>query len=159
MAYSQKYVLVHFISPVKDGTQFHMSNWKLHITLADVFAVSRDETSIDKKLATLLSQIKSVKTIAKNESTLGTAKAVLLDKTPQLLKLHTDIVSLLDENGATFNNPEFTRSGFLPHSTIQASGRLHANDELIIDSLSLVDMFPGNNWEQRRVLATFKLKR
>jgi len=158
MTYSQKYALVHFISPVEDGVQFHMSNWLLYTTLADVFAINRHEANIDEKLATLLAQIKPVETSATDDSILGTTQVILLDKTPLLIKLHTDIVSLLEENGATFNNPEFTRTGFLPHSTIQKSGRLHTEDRIIIDSISLVDMFPDNDWEQRRVLATFKMK-
>ena len=158
MAYSQKYALVHFINHAKDGTQFHMSNWLLHITLADVFAINRHETDIDKKLATLLAQIETVETNAMDNSVLGTAQVTLLNKVPPLIKLHTDIVSLLEENGATFNNPEFTLSGFLPHSTIQKSGWLHAGDRVIINSISLVDMFPDNEWKQRRVIATFKMK-
>jgi hypothetical protein len=159
MTYSQKYALVHFISPIEDGTQFHMSDWLLHTTLADVFAINRHETNIDKKLATLLAQVETVETTTMDDSILGTTQVILLDKTPPLMKLHTDIVSLLEENNATFNNPEFTRSGFLPHSTIQKSGRLHTGDKVIIDSISLVDMFPDNDWEQRRVLTTFKMKK
>ena len=134
-----------------------MSDWLLHTTLADVFAINRHKTGIDKKLAMLLAQIEPVETTAMDDSMLGTTQVVLLDKTPPLVKLHTDIVSLLEENNATFNNPEFTRSGFLPHSTIQKSGRLYAGDKITIDSLSLVDMFPDSDWEQRRVLATFKM--
>lgn len=158
MTYSQKYALVHFISPIRDGAQFHMADWPLHTTLADVFAIDRHATDIDKKLATLLAQIKPVETNATDDAALGTTHVVLLDKTPPLVKLHTDIVSLLEENGTVFNNPEFTRNGFLPHSTIQKSGRLQAGDKVFIDSISLVDMFPGGDWEQRRVLATFKMK-
>lgn len=158
MAYSQKYALVHFISALENGTQFHMSDWLLHTTLADVFAINRRETDIDKKLAMLLAQTDHAETSAVDEGILGTTRVMLLDKTPPLIRLHTDIVSLLEENGATFNNPEFTRNGFIPHSTIQKSGQLHAGDKITINSLSLVDMFPNGDWEQRRIIATFKLK-
>jgi hypothetical protein len=159
MNYSQKYALVYFISPIKNGVQFHMSEWPLHITIADVFAIDRHKTDIDAKLAILLTQIKTVETNVTNNTTLGTTPIILLDRKPSLVKLHTDIASLLEENGAVFNNPEFTRDGFLPHSTIQKNGRLRIGDNVTIDSVSLVDMFPDDNWEQRKVLATFKLKR
>ena len=158
MTYSQKYTLVHFTSPIEDGEQFPMSKWPLHTTLADVFAVNRHKTTIDTKLVALLAQIQPVNTSALNDDILGTTPVVLLDKTPPLLKLHTDIVSLLEENDAIFNNPEFTRNGFLPHSTIQKSGRLHASDRITIDSISLVDMFPDDDQMQRKVLTTFKLR-
>ncbi len=159
MAYSQKYALVHFVSPITDGTQFHMSDWLLHTTLADTFAIDRRGTNIDAKLAALLAQTTPVTTTALNESILGTAHVVLLDQTPQLEKLHNDIVSLLEENGVAFNNPEFTHGGFIPHSTIQKSGQLQIGDTITIDTISLVDMFPNNDWQQRKVVATFALQK
>lgn len=158
MIYSQKYVLVHFMQPLRDGVQFHMSEWPLHTTIADVFAIDRTVTNIDTSLAALLSRTAAVETIANEDATLGTTPVVLLSKTPSLITLHTDVISLLEENLAVFNTPEFTRSGFLPHVTIQKGARVYADDKVIIDSISLVDMLPDNDWEQRKVLTTFKLK-
>lgn len=157
MAYSQKYVLAHFISPVKTGESFHMSDWLLHTTLVDVFAIDRHTVDIDTKLTALLGNSDPVTTTAVGDGTLGTTAVVLLDKTSELLELHSKTVSLLKQNGAVFNNPEFTNEGFIPHSTIQKTGRLHIGDSVFIDSISLIDMFPGGDWEQRAVLATFKL--
>ena len=157
MSYSQKYALVHFIPPIHLGTSFHMSDWPVHVTLADVFAVDRHGVGIDEKLARLLAKMEPAHTTARRDTTLGTAPVVLLDRTAPLVALHTAIVDLLEENGATFNTPEFTKDGFLPHSTIQKSGRLHVGDTVVINSISLVDMFPDNDWEQRRVLATFPM--
>ena len=157
MTYSQKYALVHFITPIANGVEFHMSDWPLHVTLADVFAINR--SNLDKALVGFLAQTAPVKTTALSKSTLGTAPVILLDKSPALLKLHADIVSLLGAHGVVFNNPEFTRDGFIPHSTIQKSSRLEIGDEVAVDSLSLIYMFPNNNWEQRRVLATFEMKK
>jgi hypothetical protein len=135
MPYSQKYALVHFISPVADGLQFHMSDWLLHTTLADVFAIDRHNTDIDAKLRALLAQVEPVETNAMSDDVLGTTPVILLDKVPPLIKLHTDIVTLLEENGAVFNNPEFTQEGFLPHSTIQKSAQLNTGDKVTIDSI------------------------
>lgn len=158
MTYSQKYALVHFISPIENEALFHMSEWPLHTTLADVFAINRLQTSIDAKLATMLAQTSTVETAAMDDIILGTTQVVLLDKTPSLVKLHTDIVSLLEKNNAVFNTPEFTKDGFLPHCTLQMSGRLNKGNTVTIDSVSLVDLFPSSDWEQRKVLATFKMK-
>ena len=135
-----------------------MSEWPLHVTLADVFAIDRASTDIDSKLAALLAERDAVETAAVTDSTLGTAPVVLLDKTPPLLRLHADIVSLLEENDVRFNVPAFTKDGFVPHSTIQKSGRLDIGETVIITSISLVDMFPGGDWEQRRVLAAFPIR-
>lgn len=147
MTYSQKYSLVHFIAPVNEGAVFYMSEWPLHATLADVFAIDRAATDITSKLATLIEQIDPIQTVARNDTVLGVTPVTLLKKTLLLARLHEKIISLLEENGATFNTPEFTRDGFLPHTSIQASGRLHKDDTVMIDSLSLIDMFPGGDWE------------
>jgi hypothetical protein len=158
MSYSQKYTLVHFFTPLQDGSEFHMTDWPLHTTLADVFAIDRHETNIDAKLSALASRADVVNVVATDESALGVTPVVLLEKTSSLQQLHDSIVSLLEQSGAVFNNPEFTRDGFLPHSTIQSSGRLQIGDEIRIDSISLIDMFPNNDWQQRKVLATFNFK-
>lgn len=159
MTYSQKYTLTHFTSPTEDGLQFPMSAWPLHITLADTFAIDRQTTDIDAKLTALLSQIDAASTRAAENATLGTTPVVLLEKTPSLLVLHLGIISLLEENGAIFNHPEFTKAGFLPHSTVQKDTRLYAGNHIVIDSISLVDMFPNGDWQQRKIITTFALKK
>ena len=134
-----------------------MTDWPLHTTLADVFAINRHETSIDMKLSALASGAQAVKVAAVADSLLGTTSVVLFEKTAPLQQLHDSIVSLLEQNRATFNTPEFTSDGFLPHSTIQGGDRVQIGDEINIDSISLIDMFPNDDWQQRKVLATFNL--
>lgn len=148
--------MVHFIPSVPSGTLFPMSEWPLHITIADVFAINRQATNINTQLATLLQNTTPAKTQAISDGVLGDTPVVLLASTTSLLTLHTAIVDLLEENGGVFNTPHFTKDGFIPHSTIQKDKRLHIGDALIIDSLTLVDMFPDNDWRQRRVIATLR---
>ncbi|MBI3889802.1 2'-5' RNA ligase family protein [Candidatus Saccharibacteria bacterium] len=155
MTYSQKYCLVHFIKPVQNGMQFHMSEWPLHATLADVFAINRRSSHIDEILASKFSHHPSVKTTAMQGSILGTTHVVLLNKTPELLSLHAEVITILEESDAIFNTPEFNKAGFIPHSTIQQNERVNIGDVLEINSLSLVDMFPDDDWQQRKVLSTF----
>lgn len=154
MSYSQKYTIAHFIHPVTAGYEFHMSAWPLHVTLADTFTIDRQGSSIDTKLAALLRKLPTATTAAKSDTVLGTTAVTLLERTSSLYNLHDSLVSLLEENSATFNNPDFIRSGFLPHCTIQKTARLNAGDQITISSLALVDMFPGGDWQQRRILAT-----
>lgn len=135
-----------------------MADWPPHVTVADVFAIDRRTTDIDTKLAARLAAIAPVVTTVLREATLGTTPVMLLEKTADFKELHESIVQLLEQNGAAFNTPEFVHDGFLPHSTIQKSGRLHQGEQCIIDSVTLVDMFPEGNWQQRRVLATYGLK-
>lgn len=149
--------MVHFISPVAVGVQFHMSEWPLHTTLVDVFAIDRSASNINIKLAQLLEKTDPVTTLATTDTILGTTAVTLLVSTPSLVSLHVAITNLLETNGAAFNTPEFNHDGFLPHSTIQQSGRLLEGDGVTIGSISLVDLFPDGDWQQRKVVATFTL--
>jgi hypothetical protein len=158
MSYSQKYCLVSFIQPINSGAEFNMTDWPLHVTLVDVFAIDRESTNIESELAELLSNQPSVDTFASKESILGTAEVVLLEKTGELINLHTNLIDLLEKNGAIFNSPEFTREGFLPHSTIQKTGKIHVGDKVAINTITFVDMFPNGDWRQRRILNIFKLQ-
>lgn len=158
MTYSQKYCLVHFIEPIDSGAQFHMSSWPLHITVADVFAIDRVKSNVDTALQNLCEQRESVAVTGTEESVLGTTPVTLISTTPKLLELHSDIVTLLEKCGATFNTPAYNKEGFIPHSSIQGDAKMTIGEEITINSLSLIDMFPESDWEQRRVLATFYLR-
>lgn len=40
MHYSHKYTLMQIFQHIDEGDSFHMTEWPLHTTLADVFAVN-----------------------------------------------------------------------------------------------------------------------
>jgi hypothetical protein len=136
-----------------------MNNWPLHVTLSDVFAINHSETYIEDKLRRLLINMSCVDTRATDNVTLGSTDVTLLDRNEDLVILHTNLVDLLLANGALFNTPEFIKEGFLPHCTLQKSRKLNIGDEVQINSLSLIDMFPDKNWQLRKVTCTFKLQR
>lgn len=157
MKYSQKYCIVSFLGARPIGLEFDMSEWPLHITLADVFAIERSATDIDRKIGKLVSDHHVITTVATERAKLGAADVVLVDKTPALARLHDELVSLLESSGAVFNTPDFIRGGFMPHCTVQKSGELHLGETVDIETLALIDMFHGGDWKRRKVLAIFKL--
>lgn len=157
MQYSQKYSLVSFTNPLPIDFEFPMSEWPLHITLADVFAIDLENSGIISKLATFLADQPALRVQATQESKLGDAAVVLVEKSVELNSLHMHIIDLLEENGASFNTPEFNRTGFTPHTTIQDGDRPATGDIFTVSSLSLIDMFPGGDWQQRKVLHNFQL--
>jgi len=156
MRYSQKYCLVAFLEPGDTNTEFEMADWPLHITLADVFAVDAHD-DITRELANLLAEELPVAITVHKEAFLGETKVVLFDKSEVLTRLHNHVIDLLELHGAIFNNPEFIKDGFLPHSTIQGTRRLHDGDVININTISLIDMFPNSDWRLRKVLQNFTL--
>ena len=160
MSYSQKYCLVHFINRQPNHSEFNMNQWPLHITLADVFAISLEQSAFIDKLEIISNKLAPVTVSVENESTLGDQTPVMLfAASPDLLRLHEAIISSIEVDGAIFNHPEFTGIGFIGHSTIQNEQRLQNGETITIDSVSLVDMFSGGDWQRRKVLATFQLSK
>jgi len=158
MHYSQKYCLVSLIKPLAIGTEFDMTDWPLHVTLANVVEIERAKTDIDRKLKELFAVQPVVTTIAGEDASFGTTRVVLLEPNDGLISLHNRLIDLLEANGAVFNSPEYMRAGFVPHCTVQKSGRLHEGDRVTIDKITLVDMFPDQNWQRRKVLNIFTLQ-
>jgi 2'-5' RNA ligase len=139
------------------GAEFEMTDWPLHITLADVFAIDRDNTNIDTKISEALLNQPVFTITARKQTKLGNTDVVLIEKTNELTKLHTLLIDLLESNGAVFNTPTFTRNGFLPHCTIQKSARLQQGEIHEASEVAVIDMFPNGDWKRRKVFNTFKL--
>lgn len=157
MEYSQKYCLVAFLEPVEPGARFSMTEWPLHITIADVFSVSLT-ADLDSDLIDLVQKQPWLELVAGQAGNLGEARVVFVNKTDDFQNFHTKIVGLLDQAGAKFNNPEFTLVGFLPHITINESVQPGQLGKIEVRSVSLIDMFPEGDWRQRKVLRSFDLK-
>lgn len=133
-----------------------MTDWPLHVTLADVFRVQMNN-ELCEKLSDLLRNEHPITITGGKESILGETRVTLLDNSVSLMSLHCKITDLLESYEASFNNPEFTRDGFLPHCTIQETVKLGSGDTVNINTVSLIDMFPRDNWMQRQVLESFRL--
>ncbi len=161
--YSQKWTIVTFLQPVAEGTQYAMQDWPPHVTLADVFAVDIDRANLLEKLSGLAAHTQSFRTAAQQNTQLGNPNSpvdvTLLEKNDALASLHNSLIRLLEENGAVFNTPEYTRQGFLPHITVRSKNFLPAGEQILIGSFSVIDMFPDNDWQQRKVVATYDLKK
>ena len=156
MMYSQKYCLAAFLNNVKNGHQFHMSEWPPHITLVDVFAVN-DLGSTTNTIEHSLKGFEPFDVTVLSDSVLGETSVTLLDRSEQIVKLHTTLIDTIEAIGGVCNMPAFTRTGFLPHITIRQVSQLNEGDTAHISSICLVDMFPGGDWRQRKVIATWHL--
>lgn len=113
-----------------------------------------------EKLTELLSTHAQATSIAEEDRAFGDdrqVQVVLLKKTDSLIKLHYDVIALLEQGGWKPNDPQFAKEGFLPHSTVQSHARLDKGDEVLFNNLSIVDFLPDNDPYQRKLLATIKI--
>ena len=154
VVYSQKYTIVQFFQQIDEGETFAMADWPLHTTLADVFAINITDELMSNVQRYINTQ-PMAKTYIKSEATLGTTNVWLLENTTELQNIHTTLVGILNKHGVIFNNPEFTASGYIPHITKQAHASMNLGDAVIVNTWSLVDMFPDGNWQNRTVTKHF----
>lgn len=157
----QKYVIVKFLEPVADGTEFDAKHWPLHVTLASNFVIDRKGVGLFEKLTTLASTEKGITATAGQDDSFGPQKQVhvtTLVMTPALKQLHTHIIALLKDLGATFDEPQYQEAGYRAHATVQIDNRLHEHDVVTIDELTVVDMFPHSDIERRKTMQTFRLQ-
>jgi 2'-5' RNA ligase len=155
--FTQKYVLVHTIKDLPDGYEYSMADWPLHVTLADVFSIQGDYKDLLRELRECLDGRRPVKAKVIGDEWFGCNKDVhvkLIGKTSDLQKLHETVLGILVGYGAVFNNPEYTKEGFRPHSTVQKTENLEIGDYVVFDSITLIDMYPDGNPYRRRVLGT-----
>lgn len=157
--FTQKYTIIQLFEDVPEGTQFSTSSWPLHATIADTYAIDWDVQTMIEKLTELLSSHASATSVVEDDGFFGDERQVqvaLLRKTDDLIKLHHDVIELLEQGGWKPNDPQFAKEGFLPHSTVQKHARLNKGDKVAFNALTIIDMFPGEDPYRRKVIKTIK---
>lgn len=156
----QKYVLVSLLEKLDEGTEFPATNWPLHVTLASNFIVDWESTNLFEKLSALLANRQSFEITVGDDEYFGPQKQVhvtLLNMNSEIRSLHNDVIALLKECGATFDEPQYLEEGFRAHATVQLQARLHKGDAVNIEELTIIDMFPHNDINKRKILRTIKI--
>lgn len=161
MGSMQKYCLVKLLEKLDEGAEFTAINyWPLHTTLASNFIVDWESTDLLNKLSDVLSNIKPVSVSAGEDEFFGgerKTQVTVLDMNEELMSLHKQIIKTLKEAGAIFDEPQYNEDGYRAHATVQKGHRLNKGDNLLIDEVTIVDMFPNQDITRRKILKTIKL--
>lgn len=158
--FTQKYAIIQLLEVMEEGSEYLSSNWPLHVTIGDTFAVDWENNNLFNKLSELLTMKKPVISKAGDDDYFGPQKqtqVTLLEMNQELTALHRDVVSLLKRFGAVFNDPQYINDGFIAHATVQSRARLQPGDTVSFDRLTIIDMFPGSDPYRRKVLKSIKL--
>ena len=153
---SQKYVVVTFIEPVRPNLNFSHKEWPLHVTLLPNFVLNGTLEVLISNLVDLSRTIAPFSIQVGEDAHFGPNGEVLVSLiTPNahILSLHTKLLRLAKTY--TFDTPQYIGEGYKPHATKQIDDRLTEGENYLIDTITLVDMFPGSNIEQREVIRTF----
>ena len=153
---SQKYAIATFIEPVQPNLNFSRKEWPLHVTLLPNFVLNDPLEVLISNLEALSRTIAPFSIQVGEDAHFGPIGEVLVSLiTPNenILSLHRKLLKFAKTY--TFDTPQYIGEGYKPHATKQSNDRLTEGENYLIDTITLVDMFPGNNIERREVLRTF----
>lgn len=159
-ALTQKYCIIQLLEPKEEGAEWRASEWPLHVTIADVFAVDWAGNDLFTRLGDLLAEHQPFTSTAQGDEQFGEQGQVhvtLLDMNKELITLHRDAVALLKNAGAVFNTPQYIEEGFRAHATVRPHSRLHTGDTVTFRALAVVDMFPEDDPQKRKILKIIRL--
>jgi len=159
--FTQKYTIICLLEDAEEGYSFSSSDWPLHTTFVDTFAIDWDVETLQKKVLELAQEQISTSTNGIKDEYFGPDKEVhviLLEKNEDLKTIHYALLQKLKEGNLRLNDPQYSEDGYLPHSTVQKHRQVKVGDAVSINNLALIDMFPNEDPYQRKVLKIIKLK-
>lgn len=154
MVFTQKYTIISPIEQLAEGQVFESIHWPLHATIADTFAVNVIDDDLISQIQRLV-RGRTLTVLGGNSAYFGKnadVEVMILQDAPELHALHSDLVDLLLSRGAIFTDPQYTKAGFIGHVTQQATKRLAVNEQVRLDVVAIIDMFPDENPSKRRVI-------
>lgn len=158
---TQKWCLVALLEATEVGDEFDKSEWPLHITFAGVHDADWKNPALVEELAKVLAPYKPFQTKALNIGNLGPSnkptRVTFIEMNEEVTKLHNDLMKLLEDKEAVFSNPEFQNQGFVAHSTVQKNHQVNEGEDVEINNLALIDMFPNFNSDRRTVTKIINL--
>ena len=153
-----KFVIVHFIKGEPENKEFNSSEWPLHITLLGNFNTETSESDLVETLSNHIKNIRPFDSKVGEEAFFGPNKDVpvnTMEMSKEIMELHGSLKKLVDSTGAVYDSPQYVGKNYRPHATVQKADRVHQNEIVRINSLSLVDMEPDMVKGKRRLIKTF----
>jgi len=161
MVFTQKYTIISPLESIVEDQVFKSSNWPLHVTLADTFALPLLDNTIISQLGSV-TEGRNIKITGLETARFGKHREVevmLLQPSEELVESHTNIIDILLANGATFSDPQYTKSGFIGHVTQQKDSSLKENETRDLTSIAIIDMFPNKDPNLRKVMKIINFKK
>jgi hypothetical protein len=157
---TQKYCLISLLEAVEVSTVFSWKEWVLHVTFAGVHFAEWNDKMLDE-FESLVNQVDKFEVATLNIDKIGDSDidVVFVEKSNNILNLHNVVIDFLEKHNAVFNNPEWNRDGYIPHSTIQKHANVDENETIQIDNIALIDMFPDGDGYMRKIIKVFELKK
>jgi 2'-5' RNA ligase len=159
---SQKYVIVHFIDKYKVPNEFPATKWPLHVTLLANFTITKHLEDLRAALKSYSQNCESFNIVAHGETLFGPKQNIgvsLIQPNDDIKQMHAALSEIASNFGAVFDEPAFMGEGFRPHATIQINSRLTNNQTVSLTDFTLVDMYPNEDINRRRIIETYTFQK
>lgn len=158
--FTQKWAIIALLENAEEGSEFYYTDFPMHLTLAGVFAVDKSAKQLANELANVLAGQQQIEIEADEKAMFGPNKDIevmKVKKDPDLMQLYQLIYEWLQDSGVRYNSPEYQGEGYAPHSTFQKTGSLSQGEKRMLQSVSLIDLYPNRDGYQRKIFKTIAL--
>ncbi|MDQ0754647.1 2'-5' RNA ligase family protein [Arthrobacter sp. B3I4] len=172
-------IVVAFLEPVTEGTDFPREAWPLHITLVKFDVVdplppgdgdseggADGEGHRDPVVETVAGLMDApVRAFLGSSLTVGggagfgrggSVPVSLIEPSAALQHLHEALVDVVEALPGRVSTPAYTRSGYRPHVSHRGGKAPLAGEKLVLNRVALVDMAPDGGHASRRVLKLWR---
>lgn len=153
-----EYIFVHLIDKQPVGSELGQSI-PLHMTLLHWFESNNQPEVIIEAANLALKSIGRIATTTTQEDLFGPEQdipVVRLDRKPELLHLHSELLSAMEDVGATFDERWTGIENWNPHVTNKPDTRFYPGDEIFVNDIDLITRSRKN--KHRKILHRFELK-
>lgn len=160
-AHRQRYLIAYLLEKLEDGYEFDPNEYPLHVTIVPSFILDSIDAKTIKAIQDICANTKTISLTALDDAYFGPNKDIAVSPfatSEPLLFLHTQLSEALKRHGAEFEEEQYMFDAYRAHASVQKSARLRQGDEVTIDSITIIDKFPGSNPDKRRVLERLTLR-
>lgn len=154
---TQRYVIVKLLEQLNDGDEFSPENYPLHITIVPSFQLESMDDALLSEIKQLCENFKAFALTAGEDEFFGPngdAHVTTMIMKDELQELHNSLVSILSNAGAIFDEPQYMLENYHAHATVQTAIRLHSNDSVAVEDITIIDKLPNGNPDKRKLLKT-----
>jgi hypothetical protein len=154
---TQRYVIIKLLERLQDGDEFLPENYPLHITIVPSFQLERMDDILLGKIKQLCNNLKAFSLTAGEDEFFGPNGEVhvtTMVMNDEIHELHTNLVSLLSDADAIFDEPQYILENYRAHATVQETVRLKQGDSIIFDNITVIDKLPNGLPTKRKLLKT-----
>jgi 2'-5' RNA ligase len=154
---TQRYVIIKLLEQLKEGDEFSPENYPLHITIVPSFQLERMDDDLLGKIQRLCDNLKAFTLTAEQDDFFGPNREVhvtTMVMNDEIRRLHNKLVGILADAGAIFDEPQYMFENYHAHATVQTAIRLHSNDSVAVEDITIIDKLPSGNPYKRKLLKT-----